>query len=123
MRWMSIITVERLEALKPCYGHDQLVALVGVGVRPGASLKLLLALPRGDARWVLARLLDSENRARWARMAATRAARYAAANANAAAAANAAYANANANANAIYDEHKMACLLGLELLVKQERGS
>jgi hypothetical protein len=124
---MSMITVERLLALRPCYSEVQLRTLVGGGVRPGSALKLLLALPRSDARWVLSRLLDRQQRVRWAQMAAARARGYANAAANAAAnyaASAAANYAANVAANAADGgEHRMACVIGLELLVEQENGT
>jgi hypothetical protein len=161
---MSMITVERLLELDACYSEVQLRTLVGDGVRPGAALKLLLELPLTDARWVVARLLDGQRRARWAQMAAARArgyaayyaaaadaadaahaaaadahaaadaahaadaaAAYAAADAahaaDAAAAARAAYYAAAADAADAADEHRMACVIGLELLVEQEHGT
>jgi hypothetical protein len=140
MQWMSNITVERLEALKPCYSRSELEGLVGDGVRPGAALKILLALPADDARWILARILSLPNRVLWAKMAAARAKRYAHDGAYAASAAyyaahaahadSAAYAAAYAADYAAYAardardaEHRMACVIGLELLVEQEHGA
>jgi hypothetical protein len=130
--------------------------LVGEGVKSGAALRVLLLLPRADARWLLARLLPPASRVAWARGCSERAKRYASDSAACASAASAAYAasdsaayasaayaayasaasaSASASASVYADsasaygeaaayaaygdgeaEHKLACVLALELL-------
>lgn len=139
------ITVERIQALKPCWSKARLCALLGRGVRVGGALQMLLSLSPGDARWVLARLLNQERRVVWAKGAAKRAAEYAlkpgyggfgsyaaerAVEYAVAASASPEYASAEYAASAasaacnafraVNDEHELSCVLGLELLAEQE---
>lgn len=139
-----MVTVESIMALSPCYTRRQVRALVGEGLAPGAALRTVLLLPPYDARWILARLLPQAHRAAWARGCAERAKRYAAAASASASyasyASDASYfasyaasysyasdaadyasyaADAAADADDAADaaeEHKLACVLALEML-------
>jgi hypothetical protein len=124
------ITLEQVKSLRPCYGSTQLSACFPKGKARKVTLKALLALPHGDARWLVSRLLKGPDRAAWAMNCATRAkgyvenakgSKYAAAAAAYAAAAAAAYAAAAAAAYAAAyaaaaAEHKLAMEDAIKLL-------
>ena len=95
-----MITVDRLMALEPCEGwpRERVREFVGDGVDPGSAraFELLSSLPRRDACWLIARLLDTGGRLEWADACARRAKEYAAKAAGATNAINAANAATNA---------------------------
>ena len=72
------ITVEKVMALNPCYDYDRdsVRKLLSKCKRIG-KLKALLTIPHNDARWILSRLLTTENVVIWAKACAERAKGYA----------------------------------------------
>ncbi len=69
------ITYEQVKALDPCYSNDKLKELLPKPVT--LTVKRLLTLPPSDARWLVARLMNREQRTQWAKNAADRAKGYA----------------------------------------------
>jgi hypothetical protein len=77
-----LITVQTILDLQPCskYSRERLAELIpSAGICAKDALPIVLALPRADARWVLARLLSVQDRVAWAQASTDRAKGYAAA--------------------------------------------
>ena len=115
-----LITVEIIMTLRPCLGwhRERLQELVGKGVDTGdeRAFEVMSGMPKRDARWLLARLLDDDGRVEWADACARRGKEYAANAAYAYAAANTYAANAAANAFAANVEHHVAIRHALLIL-------
>lgn len=68
------VTVKTIMDLDPCMSYTR--RRVANLLRKGSLVDALESIPYEDARWVIARLLNQDNREHWAYACADRAARY-----------------------------------------------